>query len=112
MEIEEIVMIFYIVFKVLGFFDLQQVFVEVFLSEWGVRRVFFIELEFEIFQYVVFYFYCDVDVFVFYVCFYNDIVVVYVFFVVELWFICRVVIYVVGVIVFFLLFLKELNMYF
>lgn len=112
MEIEETAMTSYIVSKVPGLFDPQQVFVEALLSERGVRRVPFTEPELEIPQHVALHLHRDVDVPTLYVRLHNDIAVVHAPLVVELRSIRRVATHAAGAIVSLPLPLKESNTYF
>lgn len=112
MEIEETAMTSYIVSKVPGLFDPQQVFVEALLSERGVRRVPLTEPELEIPQHVALHLHRDVDVPTLYVRLHNDIAVVHAPLVVELRSIRRVAAHAAGAIVSLPLPLKESNTYF
>lgn len=112
MEIEETAMTSYIVSKVPGLFDPQQVFVEALLSERGVRRVPLTEPELEIPQHVALHLHRDVDVPALYVRLHNDIAVVHAPLVVKLRSIRRVATHAAGAIVSLPLPLKESKTYF
>lgn len=112
MEIEETTMTSYIVSKVPGLFDPQQVFIEALLSERCVRRVPLTEAELEVSQHVALDLHSDVDVPALYIRLHNDIAVVHAPLVMVLRSIRRVATHAAGAIVSLPLPLKESNTYF
>lgn len=102
----------YVVSKVPGLFDPQQVSIKALLSERGVRRVPFTEPELEVSQHVALHLHSDVDVPALNVRLHNDIAVVHAPLVVVLRSIRRVATHATGAIVSLPLPLKESNTYF